>query len=154
MTSNVCVPADLQENKNINQQSHRFLCGIPVVVAVVHSKGKVVSYRPRVRDKPGTYCLDEHETKHEKAQEEILDRMQAEEELAQHRDHLEELVEQRTTELNEQMEEQQKLLKMMAGREIRMAELKNVINQLRTQIENSGLEPVAQDPLLEKEEEW
>jgi transcriptional regulator with GAF, ATPase, and Fis domain len=67
---------------------------------------------------------------------------QAEEELAKHREHLEGLVRERTDEL-------QKMVNLMAGREVRMAELKETIQKLRTQIESAGLTPVADDPLKE-----
>ncbi len=40
------------------------------------------------------------------------------------------------------------LVNAMAGREVRMAELKGVIRQLRAQLEEAGLAPVADDPLL------
>ncbi len=45
--------------------------------------------------------------------------------------------------------ELQKMVNLMAGREVRMAELKEVIKKLRTQIESAGLTPVADDPLKE-----
>jgi PAS domain S-box-containing protein len=67
---------------------------------------------------------------------------QAEEELKKHRDHLEDLVAERTNELR-------KLVNAMAGREVRMAELKNVIRKLRAQLQDAGLPSVADDPLLE-----
>jgi len=96
----------------------------------------------------------EHARLYEQAQKEIADRKRVEEELANHRDQLEELIEQRTTELHEQMVEQKNILKMMAGREVRMAELKHVITKLRTQLKNAGLEPITHDPLLGNDEEW
>jgi PAS domain S-box-containing protein len=71
----------------------------------------------------------------------ITERKQAEEELKQHREHLEELVRERTAELH-------RAVNLMAGREVRMAELKEVIRQLHAQLEEAGLEPVADDPLL------
>jgi hypothetical protein len=37
----------------------------------------------------------------------------------------------------------------MAGREVRMIGLKDAIRKLRAQLEEAGLEPVADDPLLE-----
>jgi len=37
----------------------------------------------------------------------------------------------------------------MSGREVRMAELKETIKKLRTQLEETGLTPVADDPLTE-----
>lgn len=49
----------------------------------------------------------------------------------------------------ERTEDLQTTLNLMAGREVRMAELKKVIKKLRDQLQNAGLEPVANDPLLE-----
>lgn len=70
----------------------------------------------------------------------ITRRKQAEKELNQYRTHLEELVRERTAELR-------KLVNLMAGREVRMAELKEIIRKLRRQLEEAGLTPVADDPL-------
>ena len=70
------------------------------------------------------------------------ERKQAEEELAKHREHLEELIKERTAEL-------QKTINLMAGREVRMAELKETIQKLRVQVESAGMTPVADDPLKE-----
>jgi len=78
---------------------------------------------------------------YEKAQQEIAAREQAEEALRSHRDHLEEEVAKRTAKLRT-------LVDAMTGREVRMAELKTVIRQLRRQIEEAGLSPIADDPLL------
>jgi CheY-like chemotaxis protein len=69
------------------------------------------------------------------------ERRQAEEALRRHHEHLEELVRERTAELR-------KIVNAMAGREVRMAELKDVIRQLRAQLEEAGLTPLADDPLL------
>lgn len=44
-------------------------------------------------------------------------------------------------------EEQRRLLNLMAGREVRMGELKDVIRQLRAQLQDAGMTPVADDPL-------
>ncbi len=100
----------------------------------------------------------------------ISKRIQAEEKLARHLESLEELVEERTDELtkanqqlNQQIEERKKagdelkkrtdelkaMVNAMAGREIRMVELKKLIKKLRVQIESAGLMPVADDPLKE-----
>ena len=74
--------------------------------------------------------------------EDITERKQAEKELAKHRERLEELVRERTDKL-------QKTVNLMAGREMRMAELKKTILKLRDQLESAGMTPVADDPLKE-----
>jgi len=61
--------------------------------------------------------------------EDITERVQAGEEIRK-----------RTAELRE-------LVRAMAGREVRMAELKEVIQKLHVQLEAAGLEPTADDPL-------
>jgi len=71
----------------------------------------------------------------------ITERKRMEEELRKHRDHLEELVHDRTAELR-------KAINLMAGREVRMADLKGVIRELRAQLEEAGLRPVASDRFL------
>ncbi len=55
---------------------------------------------------------------------------------------LEERVKERTLEL-------QRAVNLMAGREVRMSELKETIKKLRNQLIEAGLEPVADDPLKE-----
>ena len=72
----------------------------------------------------------------------ITDRKQTEVELERHRVHLEELVRKRTNEL-------QSIVNSMAGREVRMAELKGTIKRLHAQLESEGLTPAADDPLIE-----
>ena len=79
---------------------------------------------------------------------EIAERIRSEQErgraveaLETHQEHLEELVAGRTAELS-------KLVSAMTGREVRMADLKGAIRKLRAQLEEAGLEPVADDPLL------
>ena len=51
--------------------------------------------------------------------------------------------------VRERTDELQTMVNAMAGREIRMAELKKVIEKLHAQLEETGLTPVADDPLLE-----
>lgn len=57
----------------------------------------------------------------------INERKRAEEELKKHRDHLEELVKERTAELKNKNEELEKFNKLFVGRELRMVELKKII---------------------------
>ena len=68
-------------------------------------------------------------------------RRAAEAALETHSRQLEEKVADRTAEL-------QRLVNAMAGREIRMAELKGVVRRLRDQLLQAGLKPAADDPLL------
>jgi len=72
----------------------------------------------------------------------VLENAQYHRQVQQYADNLETLVEERTERLNF-------LVKAMTGREVRMAELKKVIEKLRTQIEQAGMTPVANDPLIE-----
>ena len=88
------------------------------------------------------------ERANEDLRSEIAERVRSEQEraraveaLEKHHEHLEELVAERTVELS-------KLVNAMTGREVRMAELKGAIRKLRAQLEEAGLEPVADDPLL------
>ena len=57
-------------------------------------------------------------------------------------ENIKEQVQERTEYLN-------KLVMMMSGREVRMAELKKVIKKLRKQLKEAGIEPIADDPLNE-----
>jgi PAS domain S-box-containing protein len=63
------------------------------------------------------------------------------EKLAQHAEDLESRIQERTLEL-------QKMVDHMTGREIRMAELKDVINRLKKQLEEHDIEPATDDPLM------
>jgi len=51
--------------------------------------------------------------------------------------------------LKEAGAELQRTINLMAGREVRMAELKKAIRKLRSQLESAGMTPVADDPLKE-----
>ena len=62
------------------------------------------------------------------------------EQLRKHASSLESNIQDRTKELT-------KMVDHMAGREIRMAELKDVIDKLQQQLKDHGIEPAAQDPL-------
>ena len=70
----------------------------------------------------------------------ITKRMQAQQELEKLNEELEERVRDRTQDL-------ETLVSSMAGREVRMAELKKVIKKLRKQLQDADMEPVADDPL-------
>ena len=61
-------------------------------------------------------------------------------EIQRHAAELEGRVAERTAELKQ-------MVNLMAGREVRMAELKEVIQKLHAQLEAAGLEPAAADPL-------
>lgn len=67
---------------------------------------------------------------------------ESEQQYIQLNEQLEQMVVERTEEL-------QTTINLMAGREVRIAELKKVIKKLRGQLHEAGLKPVADDPLLE-----
>lgn len=64
------------------------------------------------------------------------------EQVQRHAEELEQRVRERTAEL-------QRFVGLMAGREVRMAELKDVIRELRAQLQAADLTPAADDPLAE-----
>jgi PAS domain S-box-containing protein len=70
----------------------------------------------------------------------ISKRVEAQQELERLNDELEERVLDRTRDL-------ETLVGAMAGREVRMADLKRVIKRLRQQLQESGIDPIADDPL-------
>lgn len=60
----------------------------------------------------------------------ISERVRAEEELSKHREHLEELVEERTIELEEKNKELERYNKLFEGREFRIKELRDKVKEL------------------------
>ena len=74
----------------------------------------------------------------------ITERKQAEIALKNLNESLDERVRERTYDLNI-------LVGAMAGREVRMAELKKVIKKLRKQLQEAGIAPIANDPLAQYE---
>jgi PAS domain S-box-containing protein len=68
----------------------------------------------------------------------VSEQKQAEEELRDHQDHLEDMVKERTAELEKTMKQAQQFNKMAIDRELRMIELKKEINELLKKI---GEEP-------------
>lgn len=62
---------------------------------------------------------------------EILERKKIEEELVKHKKNLEELVKERTSELNENVIELERLNNLFAGREFRIKELRDEIEELK-----------------------
>lgn len=61
---------------------------------------------------------------------EIAERKRAEEELTKHRDHLEELVKERTAEIEQKNADLERMNRLFVGRELRMVELKERIREL------------------------
>lgn len=72
--------------------------------------------------------------------QDVTERVRVREELRNHRRDLEKEVRKRTAELRQ-------MVNAMAGREVRMADLKQVVQKLREQIIEAGMEPVVDDPL-------
>lgn len=78
--------------------------------------------------------------------EDISERKQAEETLKRWNEELEEEVEKRVREFKI-------IFDSMVGREVRMAELKKVVKQLRNQLIENGIAPIADDPLISQVDE-
>jgi peptidoglycan hydrolase CwlO-like protein len=90
----------------------------------------------------GFLALRKRISKEQRIEEQTDELLKANEKLENHRKHLEEMVRERTDKL-------QKTVNLLAGREMRMVELKETIRKLRAQLEEEGLAPMADDPLRE-----
>ncbi len=66
--------------------------------------------------------------------QDITEHKRAEEELAKHREHLEELVKERTEELEEKNNELERFNKLFVGRELRIIELKDKVKELKQKL--------------------
>jgi chromosome segregation ATPase len=64
----------------------------------------------------------------------ITERKQAEEELQKHREHLEELIKERTAELENANKELKRYNKLFEGREFRIKELKDKVKELEKEL--------------------
>ena len=64
----------------------------------------------------------------------ITDRKQAEEELKKHREHLEELIKERTKELEEKNKELERYNRLFEGRELRIKELRDRVKELEERL--------------------
>ncbi|HDL63917.1 MAG TPA: hypothetical protein ENH12_00860 [Proteobacteria bacterium] len=71
----------------------------------------------------------------------INERRRAEEELKLHKEHLEEMVDQRTSELKHMVE-------AMSLRVVKVSDLEIAVEQLRDQLKDAGIEPVVDIPLI------
>lgn len=78
--------------------------------------------------------------------QDITERQQLLEQVIRDANELERRVQERT-------EQYQTIINLTADREIRMAELKQVIKKLRKQLQDAGIEPMANDPLASADEE-
>ena len=115
--------------------------GIPLFVS-----GKLIGYMTLDNKQPNAYDSGDAEIAQSFATQaaQAIENARLHKRIQQHADMLEERVRERTAELQE-------FVNLMAGREIRMTELKEVVKELRAQLEEADLEPVADDPLRKHE---
>ena len=113
--------------------------GVPLLI-----KGYLIGYITFDSYQPHAYGFSEAELAEPFAAQaaQAIENARLYEEVQRYAHELEQRVQERTAELQE-------IVNLMAGREVRMAELKETIQVLRTQLHQEGIEPAANDPLLE-----
>ena len=130
---------DDEEGKRLClERTQEIMTGKPFYVENVHLRQDgstfnvaVNAQRIDVRNSPPLILTVEYD---------ITDRVTSEQELVKHRDHLDELVAEKTESL-------QKTMKLMVGRELRMAELKKKIKELQKQLLDLGHKPIIADDI-------
>lgn len=113
------------------------------LVVPLRSEGDILGLLTVGAEQPNLYTADHAELAQEVADQMAiaLRQVRLREQVERHALDLEQRVAERTAEL-------QRAVNLMAGREIRMAELKQVIVRLRSQLLAAGLQPVADDVLV------
>ncbi|MCD4791496.1 MAG: PAS domain S-box protein [Bacteroidales bacterium] len=115
---NANVEKAAREGKDIQPSEYNVTC----------KDGKV-----RVMEISGTFIADKMLT----IFNDITDRKQAEEELKKHREHLEELIKERTKELEEKNKELERYNKLFEGREFRIKELRDKVKEMEERLKIS-----------------
>ena len=118
--------------------------GVPLYVS-----GKLLGYLTLDNNQPDVYDTADVELAQSFAVQaaQAINNARLHKAIQEHANRLEIRVRERTAKLKEKMDEQRRIMNLMAGREVRMAKLKKVIKRLRAQLEEAGMEPVADDPL-------
>jgi PAS domain S-box-containing protein len=112
--------------------------GVPLLI-----KGELIGYITFDSYQPHAYGFAEAELAEPFAAQaaQAIENARLYEEVQRYAQELEQRVTERTAEL-------QQMVNLMAGREVRMAELKEAVKILRAQLERESIEPAADDPLL------